>query len=58
MIIIEKVELNGREFTHTYSDAGLMIRKTGTDEIYSDAYDVLDFEYVETDQPIEIEESD
>jgi hypothetical protein len=54
MIVVEKDNLNGREFTHTYSDKGMMIQKVGTDEIYSDAYDVLDFEYVESEIPIEL----
>jgi hypothetical protein len=56
MIQRETKELNNRTFTRTYSDAGVMIRKIGTDEIYSDAWDVLDFEYEETDIPIEGEE--
>ena len=48
MIIIETITIDGREFTHTYSDT-YIIRKVGTDEIYTDAMDVLDFEYEETD---------
>ena len=48
MIIIETITIDGREFTHTYSDT-YTIRKVGTDEIYIDAMDVLDFEYEETD---------
>jgi hypothetical protein len=54
------VTFNGREFRRTYSDEGYLIRKVGTDEIYSEAVDLPDrnFEYVETDQSIEIEESD
>lgn len=51
MIIIETITIDGREFTHTYSDT-YIIRKVGTDEIYTDAMDVLDFEYEETDTPI------
>ena len=49
MIIQEQI--NG--FTHTFSDQNKMIRKVGTDEIYCDAMDVLDFEYEETDLDIE-----
>ena len=45
MIIRE--EING--FIHTFSDENKMIRKVGTDKIYCDAMDVLDFEYEETD---------
>jgi|BioPla2DNA2_1021312.scaffolds.fasta_scaffold517003_1 hypothetical protein len=60
MIQQETVTFNGREFRRTYSDEGYLIRKVGTDEIYSEAVDLPDrnFEYVETDQSIEIEESD
>lgn len=43
-----KIELiNG--FIHTFSDQNKMIRKVGTEEIYADAMDVLEFEYEETD---------
>lgn len=60
MIQQETVTFNGREFRRTYSDEGYLIRKVGTDEIYSEAVDLPDrnFEYVETDQSIEIEEND
>lgn len=40
-------------FIHTFSDQNKMIRKVGTDEIYCDAMDVLNFEYEETDIEIE-----
>ncbi len=53
MITTEKVQLNGKEFTLTKSDAGFMIRKVGTNEVYSEAYDVLDFKYEETNEKIE-----
>ena len=49
MIVIEQI--NG--FTHTFSDQKKMIRKLGTEEIYCDAMDVLNFEYEETDIDIE-----
>jgi hypothetical protein len=52
MIIIETITIDGREFTHTYSDT-FKIRKVGTDEIYEDAMDVLDFQYEETDIPLD-----
>jgi hypothetical protein len=55
MIIKETVVLGGRTFTRTYSDANKMIHKIGTDELYSEAYDVLNFEYEETDLEIESE---
>ena len=52
MISTETATIDGREFTHTYSDTYL-IRKVGTDEIYTDAMDVLDFQYEETDIPLD-----
>jgi hypothetical protein len=52
MIRTETVTIDGREFTYTYSDT-FKIRKVGTDEIYEDAMDVLDFQYEETDIPLE-----
>jgi hypothetical protein len=52
MIIKETVTIDGRVFTHTHSDT-YKIRKIGTDEIYTDAMDVLDYTYEETDIPIE-----
>lgn len=50
MIIKEKI--NG--FIHTFSDQNKMIRKVGTEEIYCDAMDVLEFEYEETDTETEV----
>ena len=52
MIIKETVTIDGRVFTHTHSDT-YKIRKIGTDEIYTDAMDVLNFSYEETDIPLE-----
>ena len=52
MIVREKVTLNGKEFTHTYSDGGYYIKKLGTEEIYSEAYDILSYVYIETDKLI------
>ena len=42
-----------------YSNENLMIQKLGTDEIYSEAIDVefKNYQYVETDMPIEEEEN-
>ena len=53
MIIREQIIIDGRPYMHTYSDSGVRIRKIGTDEIYDDAIDVLDYTYEETDIPIE-----
>ena len=51
MITIENVTINGRQFKKTVSDTYL-IRKIGTDEIYSEAYDLpeKDYKYEETDE--------
>ena len=54
MIIQEQIE---NDLVKTYSDKGVMIRKIGTDEIYSEAIDPMKFnrEYEETDIPIDQE---
>ena len=51
MITTENVTINGRQFKKTVSDTYL-IRKVGTDEIYSEAYDLpeKDYEYEETEE--------
>lgn len=53
MIIRE--DLDG--FIRHYSDQNLLIRKVGTDEIYTDAMDVLNYQYEETDTPLEVPEA-
>ena len=52
MIIQEQI---GNDLVKTYSDKGVMIRKKGTEEIYSEVIDPQKFnrEYEETDIPIE-----
>ena len=52
MIIQEQIE---NDLVKTYSDNGVMIRKIGTEELYSEAIDPKRFnrEYEETDIPIE-----
>lgn len=55
MIKIEKVIINDKEFTKTYSSDGFKIKKVGTDEVYDEAIDVLDFEYEETDELVEVD---
>ena len=51
MITIENIIINGRQFKKTVSDTYL-IRKIGTDEVYSEAYDLpeKDYEYEETEE--------
>ena len=52
MIIQEQI---GNDLVKTYSDKGVMIRKIGTEELYSEAIDPQKFnrKYEETDIPIE-----
>lgn len=54
-----KTRFDGVNLWRTYSDADMMIQKVGTDEIYSEAIDVEDndFIYVETETPISSEEN-
>ena len=56
MIIQEIIEGN-TTLVKTYSNAGFMIRKKGTEELYSEAIDPQKFnrEYEETDIPIKEE---
>lgn len=60
MIIREynKIREDGVVLYRTYSDANLMIRKVGTEEVYSEAIDVENapYTYEETDTPIVVEE--
>ena len=55
MIVTETFDFEGRTLVKTYSNAGVLIRKKGTDEIYAEAVDPegTGREYVETDIPIE-----
>ena len=46
---------DGVNLYRTYSDANKYIKKVGTEEIYSEAIDVRDYEYEETDKKIEDE---
>ena len=54
MIVQETIEDN-TNLVKTYSNEGFMIRKIGTDELYSEAIDPKKFnrQYEETDIPIE-----
>ena len=53
MIVTENITINGKKLIRTYSDSGYLIRKAGTDEIYSEAYDPAELgrTYIETDEP-------
>lgn len=56
MIVTENLTINGREFIKTYSDIGMMVERDGVR--YSEAIDPAEFgrQYIETDEPIEVEE--
>ena len=55
MIVTEIINIDGRELTRAYSDAGYYIERDGA--LYSEAVDPNNSgrEYTETDQPIETE---
>ena len=54
-MIIQEIIEDYTTLVKTYSDKGMMIRKKGTDELYSEAIDPqkLNREYEETDIPID-----
>lgn len=56
-MIIQEIFEGNATLVKRYSDKGVMIRKIGTDEIYSEAIDPKKFnrEYEETDIPIDQE---
>ena len=53
MIVKENIEISGKAFVKTYSDAGFYIKRDGVR--YSEAIDPADIPrtYIETDEPIE-----
>ena len=57
MIKKETVEIEGKTFIYTYSDKGMMIHGGFPEGDYSEAYDVIEREYTETDIPIEQDET-
>lgn len=48
MIVVE--QKNG--FIHTFSDQNKMIKKVLSNEMYDEAFDVLSYDYEETEVPI------
>ena len=58
MIQTEPLTINNHALIRTYSDAGVKIRKDGTDEIYDEAIDPADSgrTYTETDEKVEVAE--
>ncbi len=59
MIVTENITFGENKFKHTFSDDGFLIQKVGTNEVYSEATDVLnsDFSYVETNCTDDFRES-
>ena len=59
-MIVQEIIEDYTTLVKTYSNAGFMIRKKGTDEIYSEAIDPKKFnrEYEETDIPIDDNDTD
>lgn len=57
MIVKEKyiTREDGVVLYHTYSDTDHKIRKVGTDEVYGNAIDKLDFKYEEVEDYVELE---
>lgn len=55
-----ETRFDGVKLYRTYSDRNMMIQKDGTDEMYSEAFDIENsgFTYTETDIPIEDETGD
>jgi hypothetical protein len=49
---IEIVELNGKQFRYTSPSENKLLQKVGTEEVYEDAYDVLEsnYEYIEIEK--------
>ena len=60
MIIQEIITIDDKQFKHTFSDSNLYIKKEGTEEIYTEAFDVMTstVTYVETDKQIPHDEED
>ena len=60
MIVQETVTINDKQFKHTFSDSNFYIKKEGTEEEYTEAFDILTstFTYVETDKQIPHDEKD
>ena len=56
-MLIQEIIEDYTTLVKTYSDKGMMIRKNGTEELYSEAIDPQKFnrEYEETDIPIKQE---
>lgn len=60
MIIQEIITIDDKQFKHTFSDSNLYIKKEGTEEIYTEAFDLPNstFTYIETDKQVPHEDKD
>lgn len=56
MIIKETININDKVIYRNYSDLGVYIRNKQSGILYTDVNSSIDFEYEETDIPIEMEE--
>lgn len=56
MIKTEIIDINGKEFVRTFSDAGYQIRQDNTGTVYDEAVDPSGSgrTYTETDIPVEV----
>jgi len=57
MITREVININGQNIYKNYSDNGVHIRNKKTGLLYINVNSSIDYEYEETDIPIETEES-
>lgn len=55
MIIVDNITINGKEFTHAYSDANRYVVRDGIS--YSEAYDPVEFNRTYTEGDLIINES-
>lgn len=55
MIIREVLNINGRTIFRTHSDSGVYIRNKADGTLWTTVNSSIDFEYEETDTPIEKE---
>lgn len=58
MIIREVIQINDQIIYRNYSDKGVYIRNKANGTLWSDVNSSIDFEYEETDTPIEQQETD
>lgn len=60
MIHQEQTTIDNKEFIHTWTDKNVMLRQLETGCLYSDVFDLVEFQmhYEETDIPQDAEEED